>query len=75
MTTSETLASPPLLLAVVRPASTWLDRIWSGKIIISSELTDKLLKMGKVQADFTAMTNLYRKQQSLLKTALGHGGG
>jgi flagellar basal-body rod protein FlgB len=38
-------------------------------------LEDQLLKMGQVQADFTAMTNLYRKQQSLLKTALGRGGG
>lgn len=36
---------------------------------------DQLLKMGQIQADFTIMTNLYRKQQSLLKTALGRGGG
>jgi flagellar basal-body rod protein FlgB len=36
-------------------------------------LEDQLLRMSKVQADFTAMTNLYRKQQSLLKTALGRG--
>jgi len=38
-------------------------------------LEDQLLKMGQIQADFTALTNLYRKQQSLLKTALGKGGG
>lgn len=38
-------------------------------------LEDQLLRMGQVQADFTAMTNLYRKQQSLLKTALGRSGG
>jgi flagellar basal-body rod protein FlgB len=37
-------------------------------------LEDQLLKMGEIQADFTAMTNLYRKQQGLLKTALGKGG-
>jgi len=37
-------------------------------------LEDQLLRMSQVQADFTAMTNLYRKQQSLLKTALGKGG-
>lgn len=37
-------------------------------------LEDQLLKMGQLQADFTAMTNLYRKQQSLLKSALGRGG-
>lgn len=37
-------------------------------------LEDQLLKMGKVQADFSAMTNIYRKQMVLLKTALGKGG-
>jgi flagellar basal-body rod protein FlgB len=37
-------------------------------------LEDQLLKMGQIQADFTAMTNLYRRQQGLLKSALGHGG-
>jgi flagellar basal-body rod protein FlgB len=37
-------------------------------------LEDQLLKMGEIQADFTAMTNLYRKQMSMLKTALGRGG-
>lgn len=34
-------------------------------------LEDQLLKMGKIQQDFAAMTNLYRKQLLLLKTALG----
>ncbi len=38
-------------------------------------LEDQLLKMGQIQADFAAMTNLYRKQQALLKTAIGRGGG
>ncbi|AJP72207.1 flagellar basal body protein [Sphingomonas hengshuiensis] len=38
-------------------------------------LEDQLLKLGQVQADFTAMTSLYRKQQLMLKTALGRGGG
>lgn len=38
-------------------------------------LEEQLLKMGQVQADFAAMTNLYRKQQALMKTALGKGGG
>lgn len=37
-------------------------------------IEDQLLKMGQLQADFTAMTNLYRKQQALLKSALGRGG-
>lgn len=36
-------------------------------------LEDQLLKMGEVQADFAAMTNLYRKQIGLLKTAIGKG--
>jgi flagellar basal-body rod protein FlgB len=34
-------------------------------------LEDQLLKMGEIQADFTAMTSLYRKQMSMLKTAVG----
>ncbi|WP_294258387.1 flagellar basal body protein [uncultured Sphingomonas sp.] len=38
-------------------------------------LEDQLLKMGKVQADFSAMTNIYRKQMVLMKTALGKAGG
>lgn len=37
-------------------------------------LEDQLLKMGEVQADFTAMTNLYRKQMQMLKAAVGKGG-
>jgi len=37
-------------------------------------LEDQLLKMGQVQTDFATMTNLYRKQMSLMKTALGRGG-
>jgi flagellar basal-body rod protein FlgB len=36
-------------------------------------LEEQLLKMGEVQADFTAMTNLYRKQMQMLKTAIGKG--
>ncbi|MDG2534021.1 flagellar basal body protein [Sphingomonas sp. HITSZ_GF] len=36
-------------------------------------LEDQLLKLGQVQADFTAMTNLYRKQLAMLKTAVGKG--
>lgn len=37
-------------------------------------LEDQLLKMGEVRADFTALTNLYRKQMALMNTALGHNG-
>ena len=36
-------------------------------------LEEQLLKMGRIQADFTALTNLYRKQMSLMKTAVGQG--
>ena len=36
-------------------------------------LEDQMMKMAEVQADFTALTNLYRKQMSLLKIATGHG--
>ncbi|WP_448661373.1 flagellar basal body protein [Sphingomonas sp. CJ20] len=38
-------------------------------------LEDQLLKMGSIQADFSAMTNLYRKQMQMMKTAIGRGGG
>lgn len=38
-------------------------------------LEDQLLRMGQVQADFTALSGLYRKQMGLLRTALGRGGG
>lgn len=34
-------------------------------------LEEQLLKMGEIQADFQAMTGLYRKQMSMLKTAVG----
>ena len=37
-------------------------------------LEDQLLQMGQVQADFATLTNLYRKQMSLLKTAIGKEG-
>ncbi|MDB5671886.1 MAG: flagellar basal-body rod protein FlgB [Alphaproteobacteria bacterium] len=37
-------------------------------------LEDQLLKMGQIQTDFATMTNLYRKQLSLMKTALGRNG-
>jgi flagellar basal-body rod protein FlgB len=36
-------------------------------------LEDQLLRMGEVRTDFTTMTNLYRKQLGLIKTALGTG--
>ena len=34
-------------------------------------LEDQLLKMGQIQADFAAMTSLYRKQVGMLRKALG----
>lgn len=37
-------------------------------------LEDQLLQMGQVQADFATLTNLYRKQMGLLKTAIGKEG-
>lgn len=37
-------------------------------------LEEQLMKLGQVQADFAAVTNIYRKQMNLLKTAAGHGG-
>lgn len=38
-------------------------------------LEDQLLRMGEVQADFTAMTGLYRKQLGLIQAAIGKRGG
>ncbi len=37
-------------------------------------LEDQILDMGEIRADFTALTNLYRKQLSLLNIAIGRGG-
>ena len=41
----------------------------------SVTLEDQLLKMGQIQADYAALTSLYRKQDALMRTALGKGGG
>jgi flagellar basal-body rod protein FlgB len=38
-------------------------------------LEDQLLKMGQMQADYAALTNIYKKQMGLLKIATGRGGG
>lgn len=38
-------------------------------------LEDQLMRMGQIQADFTALTGLYRKQMGLIRSALGRGGG
>lgn len=35
-------------------------------------LEDQLLSLGQVQADYTAMTNIYKKQMNLMKLAIGH---
>ncbi len=37
-------------------------------------LEDQVLKMGRIQADYAAMTGLYRKQMALIRSALGKGG-
>ena len=37
----------------------------------SVTLEDQVLKMGAVQTDYATMTNIYRKQMQLLKTAIG----
>ena len=36
-------------------------------------LEEQLLTLGQVQADFATVTNLYRKQMGLLRTAIGKG--
>lgn len=54
-----------------------------GRIVLDSDtsetkpdgnnvtLEDQLLALGQVQQDYAAMTNLYRKQMALMKTAVG----
>ncbi len=37
-------------------------------------IEEQLLKMAQLQADFAAVTNIYRKQMGLLKTAASRGG-
>lgn len=37
-------------------------------------LEDQVLKMGRIQADYAALTGLYRKQMALVRSALGRGG-
>lgn len=56
-----------------------------GRVVLDSEtsetkpdgnnvtLEDQLLALGQVQQDYAAMTNLYRKQMALMKTAVGKG--
>lgn len=38
-------------------------------------LEEQVMKLGAIQAEFTALTNLYRKQMQLMKTASGRNGG
>lgn len=57
----------------------------SGGIVLDSDtsetkpdgnnvtLEDQLLTLGQVQTDYSTVTNLYRKQMSLLRVALGQG--
>ena len=37
-------------------------------------LEDQVLKMGQIQADYAALTGLYRKQMALMRSPLGKGG-
>lgn len=37
-------------------------------------IEEQMLKLGQVQADFAAVTSIYRKQMAMLKTAAGRGG-
>ena len=38
-------------------------------------LEEQVMKLGAIQAEFAALTNLYRKQMQLMKTASGRNGG
>jgi flagellar basal-body rod protein FlgB len=63
-------ASPPSAGRVV------LDRNVSETKPDGNNVTveDQLLRMGQIQADFTALSGVYRKQMGLLRSALGRGG-
>jgi flagellar basal-body rod protein FlgB len=37
-------------------------------------IEEQMLKLGQLQADFAAVSSIYRKQMGLLKTATGRGG-
>ena len=37
-------------------------------------IEEQMLKLGQVQSDFAAVTSIYRKQMTMLKTAAGRGG-
>lgn len=61
-------------------ASERLGRIREDKDVLETKpdgnsvsLEEQLLTLGQVQADFATVTNLYRKQMGLLRTAIGKG--
>ncbi|MBO9713491.1 flagellar basal body protein [Sphingomonas sp.] len=80
------VAAPQVVLTDRMKALGARQPLVGGSVILDKDITetkpdgnnvtieDQLLKMGQVQADFTAMTSLYRKQMNLLKTAVGKGG-
>jgi flagellar basal-body rod protein FlgB len=64
------LGASPARLGEVRSGGPGYEVKESGNSVI---LEEELMKQAEVQIDYAAMTNLYRKQVSMLKIALGRG--
>ncbi len=77
------VARPQVHLTTAQSALGATQPAGSGSIVLDSNtsetkpdgnnitIEDQLLSLGQVQADYTAMTNVYKKQIGLLKRALG----
>ena len=58
----------------------------SGRVVADADVTevkpdgnnitleDQMLRMGRIGTDYATLSNLYRKQMQLLKSAIGRGG-
>lgn len=79
------IARPRVTLSVGMKALGATPPLGGGHVVLDSQtsetkpdgnnvtLEDQLLQLGQVQQDYATMTNLYRKQMALMKTALGRG--
>jgi flagellar basal-body rod protein FlgB len=80
------IAAPQVHLTTTMQALGAVQPRGAGGVILDKDVTetkpdgnnvtleDQLLKLGQVQSDFVAMTSIYHKQMSMLRTALGKGG-
>ena len=66
---NKVIRDPLLVAEVVQDTLEW--KLEDGNTVT---LEDQVLKMGQIQADYAALTGLYRKQMALMRSALGKGG-